>query len=166
MTSASREWKSLTQIQRDSWATYADAHPVPDWTGSMIRLTGMNAYIRLNMQSRQAGGVQIMTPPAAAAPAVPAALTAAINATNLQATWTGALPAAVKLDVWLVGPVSTGANPRREKAVHKVFSAAAGDTPLQIIAACPAGRYGVWMRTVDTATGLTSAETKVVVDVV
>jgi hypothetical protein len=59
MTTITREWKALTQVQRDAWATYADANPIPDWTGRPIRLTGANAYCQINSVARLAGGAQL-----------------------------------------------------------------------------------------------------------
>lgn len=42
------EFRTLTQPQQNSWLTYANAHPVVDRLGNVIKLTAMQAYVKIN----------------------------------------------------------------------------------------------------------------------
>jgi hypothetical protein len=165
MTTFSRAWAALTQVQRDAWETFAAARPESDWTGAMLRLTGANMFTRLNVIAGLAGGAQISDPPATDAPAPASGLAASAPSGDLVLNWTGNLPAGIKLDVWLLGPVSTGVQGRFERARHVLYSAAAAAGPLTVVADVPSGRWVMWVRTVDPSTGLTSGWTKLTTDV-
>jgi hypothetical protein len=165
MTTIIREFRELTAVQQAAWATYADEHPRNDWTGQPIRLTAANAYAAVNFLARDAGGVQITAPPSAAAPSLPAALAVAINVADIEATFTGPLPAATKLDIRYLGPVSKGVQGRFERSTRLAYSAAAQVSPFELVATAPTGRHIFWIRSVNTTSGLASMWQKFTVDV-
>jgi hypothetical protein len=61
----STKWSNtLTQAQRDGWATFADQNPITDRFGDVLKMTGQNAYVRLNQRLRDAGLAELSAAPA------------------------------------------------------------------------------------------------------
>ena len=60
----SRQWGTLTAIQREAWRAWARVHPQPDGFGGTFLLTGEQAFIKLNIPAlRLWGGVVGYTDP-------------------------------------------------------------------------------------------------------
>jgi len=157
-------WRDLTQVQRDAWAVYADSHLESDWTGVPKRLTGQNWYIRCNVQLARMGQAAIDVPPAVAAPDAIVGWEAALTVADLTVEWTSPV-ATDYIDVWALGPVSTGVDPKFQHATNYDLVLASEVTPLIIVLAVPDGRWRCWGRVLDVATGLASPWESSTVDV-
>jgi hypothetical protein len=156
-------WRDLTQVQRDAWSVYADAHPESDWTGNPLRLTGQNWYIRTGVQLTRMGVAVAANPPAVAAPDAPTGWLLDLTVADLTIEWTA--PVALNwIDCFMLGPVSTGVDPKIEHAVNTSLVLATEVTPFIQILAAPDGRYRAWGRVIDVATGLTSPWESSIVD--
>ena len=55
LANKSAAWRNLTDTQRDAWKTWADDNPVLDRLGNSIKLTGAQAYSRININRDTAG---------------------------------------------------------------------------------------------------------------
>lgn len=148
-------WRGLTQVQRDAWGVYADAHPESDWTGNPLRLTGQNWYIRCNVQLDRIGVAAIADPPAVAAPDAVVGWANELTVADLTVEWTAPL-LTDWVDIFALGPVSTGVDPKFEHATCYDTVIASTVTPFIIVLAVPSGRWRCWGRVIDVATGLTS----------
>jgi len=148
-------WRDLTQVQRDAWTVYADAHPESDWTGNPLRLTGQNWYVRCNVQLARMGQSPISVPPAVAAPDAITGWDIDVAVADLTGTWTAPV-ATDYIDIFILGPVSTGVDPKFEHAICNQTVLASTVTPLDLVVAVPAGRWRAWARVLDVATGLAS----------
>jgi len=157
-------WRDLTQVQRDAWGVYADAHPESDWTGNPLRLTGQNWYIRCNVQLARMAQAAIDVPPAVAAPDAITGWATALTVADLTVEWTA--PVLVDyIDVFFLGPVSTGVDPKFEHAVNYSTVIASTVTPYIVVLAAPAGRWRCWGRVLDVATGLASPWSSAIEDI-
>lgn len=60
----SAAWRSITDVQRDAWISWADENPILDRLGNSIVLSGAQAYNKINMNRTNAGdaAVQSTTP--------------------------------------------------------------------------------------------------------
>ncbi len=67
MALKSAAWRTLTDNQRDSWASWAGDNPILDRLGNSIVLSGAQAYNKINMNRTTAGdaAAQTVTPSAA-----------------------------------------------------------------------------------------------------
>lgn len=148
-------WRDLTQAQRNAWAVYADAHPESDWTGNPLRLTGQNWYVRCNVQLNRIGIAAISDPPAVAAPDAITGWTVDLTVADLTVSWTAPV-ITDHIDIFALGPVSTGVDPKFEHATNYATVIASAATPYIILLAVPSGRWRGWGRVIDVATGLTS----------
>jgi len=157
-------WRLLTQVQRDAWSVYADAHPEADWTGNPLRLTGQNWYMRCNVQLSRRSLDLIDSPPAVAAPDAITGWVAALTVADLTVAWTAPVETDI-IDMWALGPVSTGVDPKFEHATFYDAEIADQVTPHIIVLDVPNGRWRAWGRVVDIATGLTSPWQSSIVDV-
>lgn len=68
LASTSSYWKSLTDAQRLSWRSYAEANPVLNRLGQSITLQANAAYLALNSRLVAAGQSIISAPPITPAP--------------------------------------------------------------------------------------------------
>ena len=80
----SREYGTLTDVQRDLWETYALNHPHPDGFGGTFIMSGQNMYIRLNHTAIRLDDKDALqtTPPTDPPPASIYIFTAATGITN------------------------------------------------------------------------------------
>lgn len=148
-------WRALTQVQRDAWGVYADAHPESDWTGNPLRLTGQNWYVRCNVQLDRCGQAAISNPPAVAAPDAITGWDAALTVADLTVAWTA--PVLIDfIDIFALGPVSTGVDPKFEHATCYDTVICSTVTPFIIVLAVASGRWRCWGRVISPVTGLTS----------
>jgi hypothetical protein len=156
-------WRDLTQVQRDAWTTYAAAHPESDWTGNPLRLTGQNWYIRCNVQLDRMGQSAISDPPAVAAPDAITGWAVAKTVNDLTVAWTAPV-ATDYIDIFGLGPVSTGVDPKIEHAICLDTVIASTVTPYIVVLSVPDGRWRCWGRVLDVATGLASPWESGIVD--
>lgn len=61
----SRQWSTLTNVQREQWRSWARVHPQPDGFGGTFLLTGEMAFIKLNQVAVRifALGSGLLVPP-------------------------------------------------------------------------------------------------------
>jgi hypothetical protein len=64
LSSLSSQWRSLTQSQRDAFASYALAHPRNNSLGATIVLTGLQTFIGINSVLSMLGSTVATVPPA------------------------------------------------------------------------------------------------------
>lgn len=156
LTTVGALWRGLTQANRDAWGVYADAHPESDWTGNPLRLTGQNWFVRCTVQLNRIGIAAVDTPPAAAAPDAITGMSLAVPVADLQLSWTTPVAGVNHIDIWLLGPLSTGVDPKFEHATFEATHATDVGQPLTILGAVPAGRWRCWARIIKDADGLVS----------
>ena len=149
-------WQGISDIQRAAWNQYAIDHPVLDSINGTKRLTGMNWFCSCNVQLALQGAATITEPPAAPAPDAPTGVTMRQNGLDLEISWTTPVAATLNIIFWLVGPISAGVTAKIEQAKYQLTSAADAEAPIVLKAAAPAGRYTVFARAMDPATGLCS----------
>lgn len=156
MSTISKLWSAISDANRLAWNQYAVDHPVPDWTGSPKRLTGMNWFMSCLTQIRRVAGSDIDVPPAIAAPNAIVGL-ALSNATgDLKVAFTSPTGSDTFLDVWVAGPLSKGRNAKLEQAKPTILVEATSGAAQALITAAADGRYTAFARIIDSATGLTS----------
>jgi hypothetical protein len=63
MAHASSGYSSLTDSLRAAWSAAADAHPVTDRLGSMIKLTGHQLFVSINTMLRNCSVATVIAPP-------------------------------------------------------------------------------------------------------
>jgi hypothetical protein len=102
----SRAWQLLAT--KADWNTYADNHPLVDWTNSPKRLTGANWYVMLTTRLLRQGIPAVTTPPAVAAPDPVTGLTVVPGAGSLTIDWTTPSAHVNNVEIWFDGPRSAG----------------------------------------------------------
>ncbi len=159
------EWRALTQVNRDAWSVYADAHPEQDWTGNPLRLTGQNWYVRCSIQLNRMGESSVATPPAVAAPDPVVGFAIQKTANDLTQTFTGPVDGTDMIDTFVLGPLSTGVDPKIEHAI--CFRTVNTDVqqPDVLLLTVPNGRWRAWAKILATATGLSSPWVSAQVDI-
>lgn len=107
----SRRWGALTDAQRQEWKTWALNHPEPDKFGGTFIMSGINAFVKLNMVAMYLFGTAayLVTPPEDPPAASLYSLTVATGATNpgeIDLTWThnGTGDANDKNEIRIAGP--------------------------------------------------------------
>jgi hypothetical protein len=156
LAAISKDWQTLDDAQRAAWGVYASDHPVPDWTGSPKRLTGQNWFMKCNVILAKIVGTPITDPPAAPQPDAMTgfALSQVINA--LCASWSLPIAATFTIMWFAVGPLSTGVQAKIEQAQFLRADPAQSVQPWELIQTPGAGRWTVFSKVVDEATGLCS----------
>lgn len=156
LTTIGAEWRSLTQANRDAWSVYADAHPEADWTGNPLRLTGQNWYLRCNIQLNRVGVASVATPPAVAAPDPVTGWNTLQDGADLDAAWTTPNIGTYYLDIFTLGPVSTGVDPKIEHAIARALIVDNTAQDYTLVAAAAEGRWRAWVKVMNIVNGLTS----------
>jgi len=156
MSSVAADWRSLTQAQRNTWATYADANPLSDWTGQPKRITAFNWYVRCNVQLERMGESAITDAPGVAAPNAVTGFVLADATGDITAAWTAPVTGLFQIELRILGPVSTGVDPKFEQAVFQEYMEPDETTPYIVVTAAATGRWRAWARVCDESTGLTS----------
>lgn len=59
LTQYSNEWRTMTDAERLSWNTWADANPILDRLGAAKLLTGAQAYVKINTNRDLAGDAAV-----------------------------------------------------------------------------------------------------------
>lgn len=164
LSTVSKLWQALTDVNRALWNQYAQDHPVADWTGAPKRLTGQNWFMKCNVQLSLQGNANITAPPVVPAPDPTTGLALSKDVADLFITWTTPVAASLNLICFLTGPNSEGVSARLEQAqFEKAIGANAAD-PLVLRAAAPIGRWTVFVKVMDSATGLCSTITSAYFD--
>lgn len=130
----SKRWAlTLTDTQQAGWVALAQANPVPDIFGNMIKLLGVQFYIKLNGSLRAIGSAPIDDAPGALSSGNPGTITVVPNISggpNLNVT-PSINPTGTEVPVvWSMRPVTVG-----QHAVTKT---------LVTIQVFPAGTAGPW----------------------
>lgn len=154
LSSLSRAWATITTLQRDAWATWAAAHTQTDWTGTAVRMTGENAYVKCNALLSDMGKATISDPPDAAAPTSLTGLVLTGGSGQISAAFSARSGTDETVDFWLYGPHSVGQSPTIVKAAHQAY--APGETTPYVISGLATGFYTVWARVVSEIDGQTS----------
>ena len=156
LSQISKEWALLEDAERAGWNQYAIDHPVTDWTGSPKRLTGMNWYVRCNVELARLGSPSVDTAPVAAAPDPVTGFSIAMDEDDINAAWTAPTGATLQLEFHIQGPHSAGLVGKLEQSHFLKFLTAETVSPVAIIEAVAVGTYTVWVRAVSEADGLVS----------
>lgn len=157
LTTITAQWRALTQANRDAWSVYADQHPESDWTGNPLRLTGQNWYVRCSIQLARIGESAVATPPAVAAPDPVVGFNLALTVADLTQQFTSPVDGTDMIDTFMLGPVSTGVDPKFEHAIwRRSVNTDVQQPDILVLAAAP-GRWRAWARIIATATGLVSS---------
>jgi len=154
LSTYSKKWQTLTQIQRDAWNTYALSHTLSDWTGNPKRITGMDWYVGCNSRLIDMGNTEISSPPTTTAPAAVTGLTLTPGSGTISCAFTAYAGTTTTVDLWLEGPYSPGRVAKIERAKHNAYQP--GETTPKVISGLVAGYYTVFARGIDEASGLAS----------
>lgn len=154
LTSYSQLWASRTTEERAAWDTWAADHPLSDWTGQPVRMTGHNAYVMCNVLLADMGQTAITDPPTTDAPAAVAGLALTPSSDQISVAFTPYGGTGTQIDLWLYGPHSAGRKPKIERARHNVYGP--GETSPVVIDNLSPGVYTVFARGVAEASGLAS----------
>lgn len=150
--SATIQWQSLTDAQREDWAQYAKIHTDPDWTGNPKRLSGYNWYIRVNVRRQLLIGTIIDTPPRGTLSFVNSHFFHSQSAGQINLTWpsdTNPYGAALYMEIYGVGPLSAARFPTIKNAKRSgsvIYSALA-----YTFLTAGNGRYTIWFRPILTS---------------
>ena len=130
-------WRSLTQLERDSWSSAVDNFKRNNVFGSQYKMTGANMYIGLNQNIDLIGGVAISSPPI---PAAPTAETITIvdpdiSDDSILVTYAPVIPATMSVAVFATPPQSAGVNFVKNKYRFIEAIVAADVSPYDISAA-------------------------------
>lgn len=165
LTTVTADWRALTQNQRDAWGVYADNHPETDWTGSPLRLTAQNWFMRCNIQINRMGETPITDPPAVAAPDAATGFDIKKTGDDLTQGFTTPSESTVMVDTFLLGPVSTGVDPKIQHAVNARLVTADVQQPDILVTGVANGRWRAWLKVITKATGLSSVVVSDIVDI-
>jgi hypothetical protein len=125
-------WNStLTAAQRDNWNTYAQNHPVENSLGQEIYLTGLNWYVKINARLWDAGDTLLTNPPVGSGPGALTTLSVDVSAaTTIDVTYTAALGATERMQLWSSLPGSAGSSPNFKQCRLVGYSAAQAASPI------------------------------------
>lgn len=107
----SQNYRALTSTQRTDWTTLGALMTRVDSLGNTYNLTGLQAFIGVNLNHYVIGGAQITTAPAYAPPVAPASIvvTAAAGTPALSIAYTATpVPAATSYVIQATAQVSAG----------------------------------------------------------
>lgn len=152
MVQASRAWQSVAD--QASWNAYATTHTMTDWTNSPKRLTGANWFCMLFVRLTRRGQLILPSAPTTVAPDPATSVSLTGTALGFEVDWAPTTVAGINAEIWLDGPHSLGRLGSIQKASYNMD----GDGTVGVAnAAVPAaGHYTVYLRMIDTGTGLVS----------
>lgn len=154
ITTLSRAWSGITQVQRDGWEDWANLHTVSDWTGTPIRMSGFDAYVKCNALLLDQSKASVASAPAVAGPTALAGFALTPSSGQISIAWTARGGTSEQVDIWLQGPISAGRKPSIVKATHNCFQA--GETSPKVISGLGAGTWAVFARVVSETDGQVS----------
>lgn len=163
---ASKEWRNLTEAQRDGWRTFANEHTELDWTGAMLKKTGFDWFVSCYVNSIRCGGSGVTTAPSSGAPSAPSNLTLTANGGVITAAYTLTSQTNYALQIWSTDPMSKGINAVKEMAKWVQNANYATATSQAVKTVTSSGRVTVFVKATDKVTGMTSGFVKAYVDVV
>lgn len=70
-----KNWKLLTQVQRDAWTAWASAHTVTNRLGTVVSRNGMSAYVELATMHYVRTSALLSAAPTVAQPSAPSGIT-------------------------------------------------------------------------------------------
>lgn len=167
LTFLAQSWRGLTATQRASWNGAVESFKRTDIFGDIKTPSGLNLYMRLNLNLANGNATAITTPPAPSTTVAVDSLSALFDVSSTQADIifsTSPVPAAHSLIIEATAQVSPGKTflKNQYRVIH--VEPAAGTTPVDVYAeytarfgALVAGqKIGVRVKMLDTTTGLTS----------
>jgi len=165
ISAVSKEWAGLSDAQRAAWSQYAIDHPVPDWSGSPKRLTGMNWFVKCNCMLDVIGAAHVTDAPTIAAPDPVTGFVLAQATADITAAWSTPKGTDYTLVIFSTGPQSAGVTGKIEQAQLLVTPHAETTTPLIVVTSALVGRHTMFAKVVDETTGLQSTWQSDFVDV-
>jgi hypothetical protein len=88
LTTAAQDWRELTALQREGWATLGEQITRTDSLGQGYTLTGFQAYVLINNNRLAAAEVKVSDAPAHLPPDPILSVTATITAATYSVAWT------------------------------------------------------------------------------
>jgi len=135
LTTAAQDWRELTALQREGWATLGEQITRTDSLGQGYTLTGFQAYVLINNNRLAAADVKVSDAPAHLPPDPILSVTATITAASYSIAYTPTpLGAGEKLFASCSPQRSAGRNFEGDYRLILV-SAAAAASPLVVFAA-------------------------------
>lgn len=156
MALVAKVWATIGDANRANWNTYATDHPITDWVGSPKRLTGMNWFVKCNVQLKRVGQAIKNTIPVLAQPDAITGLTLSHIGADIVMAWTTPATGEFSIDVWLVGPLSQGITVKLEKAQWRRFALPTDFAGVILESAAALGRWTVFARVICANSGLVS----------
>lgn len=154
---AAKLWATAGDANHANWNQYAVAHPVTNWTGTPMRLTGMNWFVRCNITLARMGLAAVLTAPLIAGPDPIVGFAVTNPADYIQVAWTAPQTGNYKLDWFGVGPISKGIAPKIQRASWIGFQTPADFAGAILITPSVPGRYTIFGRVLSTVNGLSSS---------
>lgn len=152
-------WTALSSANRQSWIDFAPLHLESDWTGSQKRLTGQNWFVRGYCFNTLCGVAPLDAAPSDPAPAALVGAGFALVAgppKKITLTWTAPVAATSFLQIWQTPALSVGRVPKFPIAEEIATIPASTTSPYDVVNPVTPGRYGFWVRVIDTLTSLAS----------
>lgn len=142
LSASAAAWRTLTDVQRDGWASLGLSITRTDSLGQYINLTGFQAFVSVNNNLAAAGDAQVNDAPALTTPDALQSLTPTVTDVPLVSIAYTATPlgAGQRLFLYASPPRSAGRNFENDLRLISV-SAAAGASPLVATTAYQA-RFG------------------------
>jgi len=135
LSTAAQDWRELTALQREGWATLGEQITRTDSLGQGYNLTGFQAYVLINNNRLAAAEVKVSDAPAHLPPDPILSVTATITAATYSVAWTPTpLLAGEKLFASCSPQRSAGRNFEGDYRLILV-SAAAAASPLVVFSA-------------------------------
>lgn len=135
LSTGAQDWRELTSLQREGWATLGEQITRTDSLGQGYTLTGFQAFVLINNNRAAAGDVRVTDAPAHLPPDPILSITPTITAATYSVAWTPTpLLAGEKLFVSCSPQRSAGRNFEGDYRLILV-SAAAGASPLVVFTA-------------------------------
>lgn len=88
LTTAAQDWRELTALQREGWATLGEQITRTDSLGQGYTLTGFQAYVLINNNRLAAAEAKVSDAPAHLPPDPILSVTATITAATYSVAWT------------------------------------------------------------------------------
>jgi len=120
---ANAAWRALSDAQRAEWQHYANTHLEPSWTGSPIRLTAHNWYIRIGVRTQMLAQDPPEDPPTWTYTWDITTLTVNTGASAYWLYWDVSIhPGSTDtyLQIYRTGPLTPGRNPTLHQATYQL----------------------------------------------
>jgi hypothetical protein len=142
MSANAAAWRTLTQAQREGWASLGLSMNRTDSLGQSYNLTGFQAYCSVNNNLDAMGSATVADAPALATPDALLTMTITLTAASFSIAYTPTpLPAGAKLFAFISPQRSAGRTFEGDYRLIQV-SAAAAASPADVLASYTA-RFGV-----------------------